>query len=517
MQNKTARFLWIILLGTVANIESMEGPPPGIITRPVSMAFKKGAKALGNGLTLRKTVPQPLSKSPETPSTIQFANGHLPKVSQPKDNIFGPLPPPPEGYDFGEERSPDQPPFFGDRPWQLEEQPYAMASDICPEEGFEYANARDGGGIPVPAITISGSHSAPSSPPKEEGEPPSLRKTVSDGADKKTKSKRRVSIAVKGTLRGLKHASSLLPMRHEPPPSDKKKKRSSSATKFIVKKLTLDEPSQPNKEGEVYGNATLVSPAAEPEEEEQYGNDPRSFTEQLKERLREDNPSIPQLMRLIGDGADPSAKGKEGKTPLHLLAEMGNEGGIKYLCESGDIRIDLNVPNDSGETPFTSAIKAQKIGAAAELLQYGAVLPPFTDSKGNSLFHVAASEGSKCLAEQLLTAKATDMNSQNNVGQTPLHYAILHNQAGMAIWLIKRNVTLLPDQHGKEPLDYAVPRGSCPIIAALLQRDEYPLEMRQRLAQKTRNERIRKLLLQTRTQTTEPVYAELGAFEEKST
>ena len=467
MQKNSAIFLWLIVVGTVASIGAMDGPRRGEVKRrPVSMV------AFG----IRKKVPQPPSKSPETPSTIQFANGHPPKVSQPKDDIFGPLPPPPEGYDFREARSSNQPPLFGNRPWQLEEQPYAMASDVCP---------------------------------KEEEEPPSLRKTISDKGS--TKSKRRVSRAVKGTLRdGLKRASSSLQRRHEPPSDEKKPVKRPSQTKFKV------IPFSPQRQAPTatYSNANLVQPE---KEGGAYGNVPEDFTRQLRNLMQEATPSIPEAMRLIGNGADPCTQDEKGNTMLHLLAREGNEGGITYLLERKDRGLDPNTTNASGETPFMSAFYAQNFGAATELLKYGATTPSEVDSQGNSLLHVSASKGSKCLTEQLLAAKATDMNSQNGTGQTPLHCAILHNNAGIAIWLIRSNAALLPDQHGKEPLDYAVSRGSRPIIAALLQRDEYPLEMRQRLAQKTRNERIRKLLLQTRTQTPEPVYAELGEFKEKST
>ncbi len=389
MQKKSVLFLWLILLGTVANIEAMEGPPPGEVkTRPVSMAFGKSEKKPTLRSTKGKKKPEP---SPP-PSTIQFANGHLPK-----DDIFGPLPPPPEGYDFGEAHSSDQPPLFGDRPWQLKEQPYAMASDVCPEKGLVYANTQDGS-IPAPG--------------KAEGE--------------------------------------------------------------------------------------------------QYGNFPANLNRQLQNQLSAH--CVPGAMRYIADGAHPDIQEDEsGDTLLHLIAEQGNGGAVDLLYGIKYRRPNANIANNKKETPLDCAYHAKKRDATKALLEHGAYqfnLP------------LAASQGHLDLLQLLIgQLKGIDLNATNAAGQTALHTAILSGHSPTALFLLRQGAThTISDKNDKTPLHYAVAKADMKIMKSIMKRG-VDFALREQLAQtskphikkllltydkilidgneKTRNERIRALLLQS--------------------
>jgi hypothetical protein len=56
---------------------------------------------------------------------------------------------------------------------------------------------------------------------------------------------------------------------------------------------------------------------------------------------------------LIRRGANPNAKGVEGKTPLHHAVENGHFGSVKLLIAAG---ASVNVKDDNGVRPLTYAI-----------------------------------------------------------------------------------------------------------------------------------------------------------------
>lgn len=72
---------------------------------------------------------------------------------------------------------------------------------------------------------------------------------------------------------------------------------------------------------------------------------------------------------LLGSGAKPDFKDRDGNTPLILAASMGFPEGAQLLLDHG-ARVDL--ANASGETPLIRAVQARDLSTVRVLLQAGA-------------------------------------------------------------------------------------------------------------------------------------------------
>jgi ankyrin repeat protein len=96
----------------------------------------------------------------------------------------------------------------------------------------------------------------------------------------------------------------------------------------------------------------------------------------------------------------------------------------------------------------------------------------FTDEFGNTFLHRAAEKGNNPLLEFLLlhsTAKNTDINAVNYLGQTPLHIAVMHKHLD-STWLIAAGADLMVyDSEGFTPLHIAIIDGNLDIVKRLTQ------------------------------------------------
>lgn len=120
---------------------------------------------------------------------------------------------------------------------------------------------------------------------------------------------------------------------------------------------------------------------------------------------------------LVEAGADANAKmsvgsahnphASQGKTPLHLAAFMGNSDVCDVLIGSG---ANLEARDENNQTPFCSVLA----GYLA-----------FSRIPGNRHRH------RDCL--RVLSSQGADVNATNTVGQTTLHYCVLH-------WNIENNL-----------------------------------------------------------------------------
>jgi len=477
MQKNATIFLWLILIGTAGTLQAMNPSD--------KQPHRSGAKAaLQRAATIRTMRPIIRKKKPAQPetSTIQFANG---QPRQAPTTLFGDMPWSPQdtgASEYGKVSNVRQ----DNSSSSDEEHPYAKASDVQFETDPCF-------GLPIPTAAMSRhAISEPSSPTKEPT--PALRKATSDEGPNRTK---HVSMAFKALRGGLKQATAALGHHAPTPADDTTGEQRKPPSQPLVVTISMLTPSNPKGEAATatYGNAALVQPA---EGGDIYGNVPEDFTGQLQTLLQQDGFSIPEAMRLIQQGADLLTRNVSGNTILHLLATAGNDGAISSLCEAFPCNPNVLL-NDQKETPLDYALGAKQWNAAAELIKYGAI-PYHTDEQGNTIFHNAASAGSTNLMTQLIAQEKGDINARNCSGQTPLHIAILHNHTAAALFLLEHGATLLPDKHGKEPLDCAVATQTIKVIRALLERDEYSPEKRKHLVQKTANKQIRSLLRKIHTQ-----------------
>jgi cytohesin len=192
---------------------------------------------------------------------------------------------------------------------------------------------------------------------------------------------------------------------------------------------------------------------------------------------------------LIGARANLNVARADGATALHLAARRG---AVDQLIAAG---ADVNVFDNSGDTPLMSAVRKSDVATVSKLVAAGAQLDVQYGGDGTAL-HFACRK----IVDVLISAGA-DVNAVNRHGETPLFRAVqFHNRelvlsfvaAGARLNLnaarMSDSVTALHlargdnaqclidagadpnvvDVHGNTPLIAAVERGDCAAALALI-------------------------------------------------
>lgn len=98
---------------------------------------------------------------------------------------------------------------------------------------------------------------------------------------------------------------------------------------------------------------------------------------------------------LLQQKANPNIRANNGVTPLVLAAQLGFSEAIDVLIGAG---AQVDIPNDSGETPLIAAVHKRDIPIMRLLLKGGAD-PDRTDYVGRSARDYAKAGSSQLLAE----------------------------------------------------------------------------------------------------------------------
>ena len=69
------------------------------------------------------------------------------------------------------------------------------------------------------------------------------------------------------------------------------------------------------------------------------------------------------------DNINVGSRGKDGQSPLHWMATLGDTGGIRLLLEAG---ADINSTDNSGNTPLHEAVVWRQTSAARIFIESGA-------------------------------------------------------------------------------------------------------------------------------------------------
>ena len=125
---------------------------------------------------------------------------------------------------------------------------------------------------------------------------------------------------------------------------------------------------------------------------------------------------VPEVNRLIREGADPDAPGPLGNRPLHYAAYEGHGRVVELLLAGG--RGDPNSRNNTGVTPTHNAASRGHLECLASLISAGADVNA-VDVDAVSPLHLATERRA---IEALLRAGA-DPNARRRDGRTPLHEA----------------------------------------------------------------------------------------------
>ncbi|XP_047483695.1 uncharacterized protein LOC125035380 isoform X1 [Penaeus chinensis] len=115
----------------------------------------------------------------------------------------------------------------------------------------------------------------------------------------------------------------------------------------------------------------------------------------------------------------------DGFTLLHLAAQNGYPNMMHRLLS---LKLSPDVKNNQGETPLFVAIRSNQLACVQQLINAGTRLS-IVDNRGGSALHMAAKKGNVTVIDMLLTTseleeRDIDINRCDNIGYTPIYYAI---------------------------------------------------------------------------------------------
>lgn len=168
-------------------------------------------------------------------------------------------------------------------------------------------------------------------------------------------------------------------------------------------------------------------------------------------------------------------------SPIHLAAMGGHTGVVGWLIDRGSPTDTLAIglcncasqwrSNVSGAnppvgasyhrqcSPLHLAICHLHVETAMLLISKGADINNVSaHSMKQTALHLAAEAGLEALVQHLLTLPAANVNAANNLGLTPLHYAIrkLDNNSVISLFLGAGADADQTDMVGRSPLDRAI-------------------------------------------------------------
>ncbi|KAL8548262.1 hypothetical protein ACS0TY_007546 [Phlomoides rotata] len=160
---------------------------------------------------------------------------------------------------------------------------------------------------------------------------------------------------------------------------------------------------------------------------------------------------------------------------LHAAAAVGRIEICKFLIE--EVRFqNIDVKNDRGDTPLLVAMKFGNLMAAEYIIKCGANIT-ITDSTRNTPLHWAIPHDNKELVIELLQREGTQIEANNLIG-TPLHCAVTLGNAGITNFLLDygANPNSVSQLNGITPLISAISSGSAQCMKLLLQHGADPYE-----------------------------------------
>jgi ankyrin repeat protein len=139
-----------------------------------------------------------------------------------------------------------------------------------------------------------------------------------------------------------------------------------------------------------------------------------------------------------------------GRTLLHVAAEKGLTKIVRSLVYTHRANVHTIAdrhPLWSFTSPLYAAVSNDHLDVAQILLDRGANLTDVNPSDNNSLLHLAARRGNVLMVRALLKRSAAKVYAKNNLGETPLYYAIKHTLGFSSV----ENVVKILLQEGADP------------------------------------------------------------------
>jgi len=158
-----------------------------------------------------------------------------------------------------------------------------------------------------------------------------------------------------------------------------------------------------------------------------------------------------------------------GSTPLHLASENNHTKTMSYLLEKG---ANIEAKNINGHTPLFTAAKKKSIEAMKLLIDAGANIKQTLSDQQQNIIHFILSRCTNPnifipIIEHCLDS-GVDVNAQNHLEFTALHYAVIENCPDIVKLLLKHNANKnIADLRFVTPLDIATENGYTEIIELL--------------------------------------------------
>ena len=163
------------------------------------------------------------------------------------------------------------------------------------------------------------------------------------------------------------------------------------------------------------------------------------------------NGNFSVMQHLVEAGADVNIADYNGYTPLSVAAANNRLDIVEWLLAHG-AKTDL--PSKHNHSALSLAVYNNHPAIVQILVQYGANVNHANALSGRSILHDAIGrEGHRLIIQELLKAKA-DVNFADNIGDTPLHQAVINGQLDLVEELIAYGAEVeRPNKEGKTALD----------------------------------------------------------------
>lgn len=167
--------------------------------------------------------------------------------------------------------------------------------------------------------------------------------------------------------------------------------------------------------------------------------------------------NVQAVTTLLHHGISPHMRDQKGLTPLHRAIAQGYEPLVEVLLTYDDL--DLSLVDERGNTPLHYAVLYKHERIFWLLLEKGAD-PTAKNYKQRTPLHFAIIKDCKEVLQYLLSQPQVDVQSGDEVGQTPLHYAVIYNRHAAISSLLKKGVDCNKgNNNGKTPVHFAVTEG----------------------------------------------------------
>jgi len=185
---------------------------------------------------------------------------------------------------------------------------------------------------------------------------------------------------------------------------------------------------------------------------------------------------LERLTHIIEDGADMYLEGYHGddisddyrgRTPLHIASQYGHDNVVSFLLEKG--ANPFATTSNDGRNALHIATRENKINVARLLLEQGKAHNPYDDKQvsyeniatyqgihGKIPLHLAAERTGPDFVKLLIKANPEGLNTQDQQGWTPLHYAAEKGNFPNVLLLLDSGAdSSIVNNDGRTPLHYA--------------------------------------------------------------